>query len=1565
MDDRNDINNRVEENGRNIKYSLKKSYSNAKKTMGQFNKLRGANRSINRKRKMAKFIAKGVKFAAKATSAIIKLIIKLLLSFWWLILIILAIAFIWFIFFDVSFNQPATSGTYTENVENIDIKDDGKSGTLENSVMLLFYTKYSNQSYYYTIDNKNTIYQASSNMKVKDFEGRDSMFALNPGALYILDKYLNEGHINPSQFIRPIYNTCSTGEEKSGMCEMKELTNEDGKLIAESVKYKEQNDHSYLKIDNETEKGIWNWGLAPILHYKKFDQESQVQNYHVDSFEIFDRESGDVRTISYDDYEAMNDKQKKEIQNDFKKVLNGTKNIPSTVEEGDREDNGTIPPDDIAYAIDNIASMFGTITNEINLTWVYQKDYVNVSEPISWSKWYDDATEKEMKNKRLIKKIKKGSSTWEAIKLVYGKGEITLSPNEEKEAIKAAEEAKEKAKKEGKNEVEQERIYQEVYKKAHEANGYTITMKDGSNIFIAGNKDDFKVSVQYKADLHITKSGQLMKHTVSYENDQPNLSKTSGLGYLKDYIENYQTYVETEEEDKFYCKVVANTELNEAAKQAYANDTEKLEDLWSKITMKKLADTASSSIRETTNDTVNQIYDKSGSQKLTTTDKSQIVKKPSECAKNTVAVKINPKTMKSFYVNDLPNIQTLGIAKELGYDVALENGSISMSSSLGLNTIVDTGINSDKENSSVGENDKGELIRTKYKDIVKEASKDYGVDANLIFAIIEATSGGDDKYNSTSFTPSKGCTSPNGCGIMGIHTNEFEGMKNLTAFNFTKKKTENFATAEKILDKKGFMEAENNIIYGTMLLQRYMKQYNYNHLLAIQAYSYGTANTESLLKYYEKMTGADRKYTIDDTVMYEWTAYREYCENNPKKCYKKNKAPGDKKFVEKVLSAFGTVDTISIRTENKSREYETLDFKFLKGTEGKSASQALNDRIMNMYLRKGGDKYWKKYWDVLYAGQMDFNNGSFKISKRYLSDSMPKKAKKVEYKYRNSITDVNGVIQTMFGFTENLPATAFNDLSDEYWRTRYASMFKTAGSKAWSSNYELGNTFNGSVELPVNNPVIIDDFGWKVREGKTYSYSPTTEILATQGQQVEALASGKVIGINTKGQGETFITILHNDGDGDVEDNNDNKEDIKEDNKEDDKENDKENDTQDKEEVTNAELMTGTWDDIRKMGLTEERVKDIIKAKYTDLKSDSVLRGKASYFVEYCKKKDVNPFLIAAISAQESGYGTSDLAKRAYNFGGMEANHKDAVGAWGRWAIFANVEAGIRAHIDLLSDFYIHIGLNSPSKMAPKYCEGSSSWVVAVNSIYSTISGQIFEASTQAVHTTVKKYVSYSYYGLENIQVKEGDIVEAGDVIGYVSDKNTFKMAFVDDNIMTDIAEVFKTLEDSRARMQNMLSVGGVTGSNDIGVDINTPSFGKLNPYSYPGQCVWYVWGRANQVTGASLPNWGNARDWCDNARASGYKTGMTPSLGAVIVWDNGGYDYGHVAYIEEYNNDGTLVFTDGNYGNPCDDGTCDQVAYAAAHPGELLHRSEKVTVDDLRNYRGNIKCFVYLDSKK
>lgn len=62
---------------------------------------------------------------------------------------------------------------------------------------------------------------------------------------------------------------------------------------------------------------------------------------------------------------------------------------------------------------------------------------------------------------------------------------------------------------------------------------------------------------------------------------------------------------------------------------------------------------------------------------------------------------------------------------------------------------------------------------------------------------------------------------------------------------------------------------------------------------------------------------------------------------------------------------------------------------------------------------------------------------------------------------------------------------------------------------------------------------------------------------------------------------------------------------------------------------------------------------------------------------------------------------------------------------------------------------------------------------------------------------------------------------------------------------------------------------------------------------NYPvGQCTWAV----QKVTGWAGDWWGNAADWGRNAAASGYQVGTTPMVGAIAVWDDGGY--GHVAYV-------------------------------------------------------------------
>ncbi len=77
------------------------------------------------------------------------------------------------------------------------------------------------------------------------------------------------------------------------------------------------------------------------------------------------------------------------------------------------------------------------------------------------------------------------------------------------------------------------------------------------------------------------------------------------------------------------------------------------------------------------------------------------------------------------------------------------------------------------------------------------------------------------------------------------------------------------------------------------------------------------------------------------------------------------------------------------------------------------------------------------------------------------------------------------------------------------------------------------------------------------------------------------------------------------------------------------------------------------------------------------------------------------------------------------------------------------------------------------------------------------------------------------------------------------------------------------------------------------------------NRFAY-GYCTWYVANRRY------TPWLGNAADWWPNARAYGYAEGQAPQVGAVMVtWESG---YGHVAYVESVNADGSWTVSEMNF---------------------------------------------------
>lgn len=104
---------------------------------------------------------------------------------------------------------------------------------------------------------------------------------------------------------------------------------------------------------------------------------------------------------------------------------------------------------------------------------------------------------------------------------------------------------------------------------------------------------------------------------------------------------------------------------------------------------------------------------------------------------------------------------------------------------------------------------------------------------------------------------------------------------------------------------------------------------------------------------------------------------------------------------------------------------------------------------------------------------------------------------------------------------------------------------------------------------------------------------------------------------------------------------------------------------------------------------------------------------------------------------------------------------------------------------------------------------------------------------------------------------------------------------------------------------------------NETGITGNKWYY-DLNPFYQSGyglpNCTCYAWGRWGELLGEthSLPL-GDAGKWLDSNTV--YDEGQTPKLGAVAVWKYSDGGAGHVAIVEQINDDGTIITSNSAYG--------------------------------------------------
>ncbi|WP_323704040.1 CHAP domain-containing protein [Mammaliicoccus sp. Dog046] len=112
---------------------------------------------------------------------------------------------------------------------------------------------------------------------------------------------------------------------------------------------------------------------------------------------------------------------------------------------------------------------------------------------------------------------------------------------------------------------------------------------------------------------------------------------------------------------------------------------------------------------------------------------------------------------------------------------------------------------------------------------------------------------------------------------------------------------------------------------------------------------------------------------------------------------------------------------------------------------------------------------------------------------------------------------------------------------------------------------------------------------------------------------------------------------------------------------------------------------------------------------------------------------------------------------------------------------------------------------------------------------------------------------------------------------------------------------------------QNNNNVHVTTSNSSSDVKTSTTSTsrpstgGGANLYT-AGQCTYYAFSKRPDLGST----WGNANNWANAAAQSGYTVNNSPKAGAVLQTTAGGY--GHVAYVDKVNSDGSIQLSEMNY---------------------------------------------------
>ncbi len=127
--------------------------------------------------------------------------------------------------------------------------------------------------------------------------------------------------------------------------------------------------------------------------------------------------------------------------------------------------------------------------------------------------------------------------------------------------------------------------------------------------------------------------------------------------------------------------------------------------------------------------------------------------------------------------------------------------------------------------------------------------------------------------------------------------------------------------------------------------------------------------------------------------------------------------------------------------------------------------------------------------------------------------------------------------------------------------------------------------------------------------------------------------------------------------------------------------------------------------------------------------------------------------------------------------------------------------------------------------------------------------------------------------------------------------------------VTTQTATVLVVSGASYSTSSNNVQVTTTMAPSSNGRSISSGYTSGRNLYT-SGQCTYYVFDRVGGKIGST---WGNASNWANAAARAGYTVNNTPKAGAIMQTTQGAY--GHVAYVESVNSNGSVRVSEMNYG--------------------------------------------------